>query len=94
MVRELEIKSEDLGFDRLAGQGEGQLFYPHESTLVQRWLCLNPLPVYDTHPALMCVHVKDPVSICCKSVGLTAVGMETQKHRTQEKNKKLGSAAL
>ena len=33
VVRELEIKPEDPGFDRLAGQGEGQLVCPSESTL-------------------------------------------------------------
>ena len=31
----------------------------------------------------ICAHVKDPTSICCKRVGLTASDMETQKHCTQ-----------
>ena len=34
MVRSSELKSEDLGFDPLAGQGEGQFFYLSESPLV------------------------------------------------------------
>ena len=45
----------------------------------------------------MCVHVKDPIYICRKGVGLTARGMETGKHCAQEKQKakkKLGSAVL
>ena len=31
----------------------------------------------------MCAHVKRPTSICRKSVGLTAGGMETRTHGTQ-----------
>ena len=30
-------------------------------------------------------HVKDPISICCKRVVLTAGGMENRKHRTRGK---------
>ena len=30
-------------------------------------------------------HVKDPISICYKRVGITANGVETQKHCTQGK---------
>ena len=33
VIRELEFKSEDPGFDTLAGQGENQVFCPSESTL-------------------------------------------------------------
>ena len=39
-------------------------------------------------------HVKDPISICYKRLGLTAGGMKTQKHCTQGTKKKLGSAVL
>ena len=42
----------------------------------------------------MCAHAKDSISICHKRVGLTAGGMETQKHCTQGKKKKLGSTIL
>ena len=31
----------------------------------------------------ICAHVKDPISICRKRIGLTAGGIETQKYRTQ-----------
>ena len=34
----------------------------------------------------ICAHVKDPVSICCKRVGLTAGGVRTQKHCTHGNN--------
>ena len=44
--RALEFKSEDPGFHPLAGQGEGQVFYPCESVRVQTALCLTPLRVY------------------------------------------------
>ena len=55
VVRASEFKSEDLGFDPLAGQVEGQFFYPSESSLVQTCLCLTPLRVYGAHPNL-CAH--------------------------------------
>ena len=46
----------------------------------------------------ICAHVKDPISICRKRVGLTAGGMKTRKHCVQEekekKKKMLGSAVL
>ena len=47
-----EFKSEDPGFDPLAGQGEDQYFCPPESPLIQPSLCLPPPPplrVYGTH---------------------------------------------
>ena len=40
----------------------------------------------------MCAHVKDPISICCKRVGLTAGGMETRKHCRNGEKKELGIA--
>ena len=48
VVRASEFKSEDLGFDPMAGQGEGhgegqgegQFFYPTQYTPVQTCLCL------------------------------------------------------
>ena len=41
VVRDLEFKSEDPGFDPLAGKGgEEQFFCPSESTLVHAGLCL------------------------------------------------------
>ena len=49
---ESEFKSEDPGFDPLAGQGEVQFSCLSESTLVQTCLCLTPLRVYGTHPNL------------------------------------------
>ena len=33
----------------------------------------------------ICAHVKDPTLICRTRVGLTASGMKTRKHCTQEK---------
>ena len=50
VVRDLEFKSEDPGFDPLVGQGKGQFLCPSESTLAQTCLCLTPLHVYGTHP--------------------------------------------
>ena len=32
----------------------------------------------------ICAHVKNPISICRKRVGITAGGMETRKHCTQD----------
>ena len=48
-----------------------------------RLLCAWPPFVCKAHTQ-MCVHVKDPVAICRKRVGLKASGMDTQKHCTQE----------
>ena len=50
VVRVSEIKSDEPGFDPLAFHGEGQFFCPSESALVQTWLCLASLRVYDTYP--------------------------------------------
>ena len=36
----------------------------------------------------ICAHIKDPISICRKRIGLTAGGMETRKHCTQGKEEK------
>ena len=84
-------QSEDTGFDpRLVGQGQEQFFCPSESTLMQICLCLTPLHAHTQ----ICAPVKDPISICRKRVGLTAGDLETWKHCTQEKEKKLGSAIL
>ena len=81
VVRESEFKSEDPGFDPLLGQGEENHFSPSESTLVQTCLCLNPFLC--TARTQICAHVKDPISIFRKRLGLTASGMETRKHCTQ-----------
>ena len=53
-----EFKSEDPGFDPLAGQDEVQFFCPSESTLVQACLCLAPF-VCTAHTQI-CAHVRDP----------------------------------
>ena len=58
---------------------------PSESTLGQTCLCLTPLRVYGKARTQMCAHVKDPIAICRKSVGLTDGGTETRTHCTQEK---------
>ena len=74
VVRESDFRSEDPGFDPLAGQGEGPFSCPSESTLVQTCLCLIALPVCGTHPNVYALYSKDPIR---KRVGLTASGMET-----------------
>ena len=92
MVRELEFKSKDPGFDPLVGQGEEQFCFsvPPESNLVQTCLCLTPPSMACTQ---ICANVKDPMYICLKRVGITAGGMETQKHCAKgHTHKKLGSA--
>ena len=61
---------------------------PSESTLVQTCLYLPPLPpscLQHTHN--FCAHVKDPIFICRKRVGLTAGGMQDTKTRTTGKQK-------
>ena len=50
------------GFDPLAGQGEGQFFFPSQSTLVLQ-TCLRLTPFVCTARTQMCVHAKDPTSI-------------------------------
>ena len=50
VVRESDFKSQDLGFDPLAGQGDIQFFCPSESTLVLTCLCLILRCVYGTNP--------------------------------------------
>ena len=72
--------SVDSGSDPLAGQGKRQFFCPFESTrLLRRFLCAC-LPLPPSPPPSSCIwlapkicaHMKDPVSVCCKGVGLTA----------------------
>ena len=52
VVRTSELKSEDPGFNPLAGQGEKRFFYrsESESTLAQTSLRLATLRVYSIHP--------------------------------------------
>ena len=90
VVRGSEFKSEDPGFDLMAGTDGGQFFCSSGSTLVQTCLCLTPLFVY-TARTHICTHVKDPISICRKRVGLAACDIETRKHCTQEKKTTLVS---
>ena len=47
MASEFKSKKDPAGFVPLAEQGEGQFFYPSESTLVQTCLCLTSLPPHD-----------------------------------------------
>ena len=82
VVSASELKSEDPGFDPAlvgAGRVRGSFFYPSESTLVQTCLC-RLTPFVCTARTQKCAHVKDPISICCKRVGLTAGGMVTHKY--------------
>ena len=76
MVRELEFKSEDLWINPMGGQVDKQCFCPSESTLVETCFSLTQ----------MCAHVKDPISICHKTVGLTA-GVGKHENCTQGKEK-------
>ena len=71
VVSASEFKFEDPGFDPPTGQCEAQFSGPSESTLVQTCACLTPLRVYIRHAIHLCPHVKDPISICHKRVGLT-----------------------
>ena len=96
MVREPEFKFEEPGFEPLLEQGEGQVFCPAESTLVQTRLCRTPVCVYGTSKFVRTLlKVKAPISICHQRVGNTASGMETRKHCAQGRKKpsKLGSTA-
>ena len=69
MVLESEFKSDDPGFDPLAEQGEeqgGVFVWSLRVNCVQTCLCLTPfVRTARTH---MCVHVKDPISICRKRI--------------------------
>ena len=91
VVRASGIKSEDPGFDPLAGQGD-----KHFSLSLRVNICADlfvPGPLFVcTARTQMCAHVEDPISICRKRVGLTADGMETRQHCTQGK-RKAGQAA-
>ena len=58
----------------------GVLYYPYRVNS-----CAD-LCVPDTTSCVRGAHVTDPISICRKRVGLTAGGMETQKH-CSHKNK-------
>ena len=82
VVRGSEIKSEDPGFDPLAGQVE-QPFFPLRVKSCADVLCLTPSISVCTFRIHMCAHVKDPISICLQSVGLTAGGVQTRTHCTQ-----------
>ena len=59
VVRASELKSEDPGFDPLAGQGESQLLC--------RLVCAWPPFVCMAHSPI-CAYVKDPITICHKRV--------------------------
>ena len=63
-----------------------RFFCPSESILEQTCLCMTPLSCVRPHTQI-CAHVKDPKSICRKTVGLTAGGIETRKHCTKGKKK-------
>ena len=77
MDKESEFQSKVPGFDSLAEQaGEGQFFKnPSESSPVQTCLQVPDPPFMCTARTQMCGHVKDPISICRKRIGLTAVGI-------------------
>ena len=59
------------------------------SQLLYRLVCAWPHFMCTTHTQI-CVHIKDPISICCTRVGLTAGGTKTQKRvLTEKKSKKV-----
>ena len=73
--------------------GCGLLFYDMRkvsvSILPSPLLCCLVCPFFvSTTSTNMCAHVKDPVSICCKRVGLTSGGRKTRKRYTREKKTK------
>ena len=94
VFRESEFKSEDPGFDPLAGQGEEPVFYPSKSINSCADLFVPDPPLVCMAHTQICAHVKDPISICHNRLGLTAGSVETRKHCTHEKKKMLGSAIL
>ena len=67
--------------------GAGWSFSIPLSQLLCRLVCAQ-LPFVCMTRIQICVHVKDPISICHKRVGLIASGVEIQKHCTQGKRKK------
>ena len=67
--------------DALVGQGEGQLFYPSESTPVQTCLCLTPLRVYNNTCTQICEHVKIPSCRKTKTVKEQASQLVVWSHK-------------
>ena len=59
MVRESEFKSEDRGFDPLAGQGTSPFFCPSESTLVHIFFVPEP-PSWVRHASECVRTLKNP----------------------------------
>ena len=60
--------------------------HPSNSTLMQTPLC--PIPSTCMACTQMSTHAKDLTSVCCERVGLTADGMKTRKHCTQDRKKR------
>ena len=80
VVSASEIKSEDPGFDPLVGKGGGgSIYVPPSQPLCRLVFCTGP-PFVCMARNQTCAHIKDPVPICRKRVGLTAGGMVTEKY--------------
>ena len=98
VVGESEFKNpKTLGSIPWWGSVKNIFSVPTSPALMQTCLCLTPPPPFVcTARTQICAQFKDPISICRKSVGLTASGTETRKHYIQDKRKenKLGSAAI
>ena len=77
MISESEFKSEDPGFDPLAGQdgGGGSFSVPPIKLLCTLDSFVPDPPFVCTARTKLHAHVKDPLSTCRKRAGLTAGGM-------------------
>ena len=85
-VRESEFNPKTLGSIPWRGRAKNRVFVfcPCESTLVQPCSCLTRLRL--RHAPNIRAHVKYPISICRKRVGLTAGDIVSRNHCTQKKS--------
>ena len=70
------------------------LTYWVKDSLLCADLFVSDPPFVCTARTQICAHVKDPISICRKRIGITAAGMEIIYETDLKRNRKLGSALL